>query len=351
MPIRLAEGAESAYSYPLLIKQLLHTPLATAPNQEIVYRDISRYTYLTLKARIARLAGARQGGGGAWYHGGRHGLGQSSVPRMLLCDSHDGRGPADRERPSHSRADRLHTATRRRQSDSGPPRLYATVAGLREHLPGLNVVIRIDDGTAPLEHPSWAVREYEEVLGAASDDFHFDDFDEDAIATTFYTTGTTGDPKGVCFSHRQIVLHTLAVMSASASAAYGQSFRHGDVYMPLTPMFHVHAWGIQRCNGSGGEAGLSRTLCGRRTASVAISRVGDVLALCPHHPADALECSRGPKVRPARLEICIGGSALPAGLLVKHSSRVLMFTPVTACRKRAPCSRSLPLGSSREPAT
>ena len=56
MPIRLAEPAPEAYSYPLLIKHLLHTPLATAPHQEIVYRDRSRYTYRDLRRRITRLA-------------------------------------------------------------------------------------------------------------------------------------------------------------------------------------------------------------------------------------------------------------------------------------------------------
>ena len=56
MPIRLADRAPSAYAYPLLVKHLLLTPLAVSPHQEIVYRDRSRYTYLTLRARIAKLA-------------------------------------------------------------------------------------------------------------------------------------------------------------------------------------------------------------------------------------------------------------------------------------------------------
>lgn len=60
----------------------------------------------------------------------------------------------------------------------------------------------------------------------------------------YYTTGTTGLPKGVCFSHRQLVLHTL-VLRAVISAGAGQGHLNpGDVYMPLTPMFHVHAWGM-----------------------------------------------------------------------------------------------------------
>jgi fatty-acyl-CoA synthase len=80
------------------------------------------------------------------------------------------------------------------------------------------------------------------MSASAAPDCDFPDFDENAIATLFHTTGTTGLPKGVCFSHRQIVLLVLAGMGALASPAHGPCLRHGDVYMPMTPMFHVHAW-------------------------------------------------------------------------------------------------------------
>src|ERR1700737_2703939 len=56
MSTSLIERTPSAYDYPLLIKHLLHTPLATAPDQEIVYRDRSRYTYVKLNQRISHLA-------------------------------------------------------------------------------------------------------------------------------------------------------------------------------------------------------------------------------------------------------------------------------------------------------
>jgi fatty-acyl-CoA synthase len=85
--------------------------------------------------------------------------------------------------------------------------------------------------------------DYEALLGAAGE-FEFPQVDEEAIATHFYTTGTTGLPKGVCYTHRQLVEHTLAVGLALASADDYQSLRVGDVYLPLTPMFHVHAWGM-----------------------------------------------------------------------------------------------------------
>ena len=86
--------------------------------------------------------------------------------------------------------------------------------------------------------------EYEEMLEGASASFDFPDFEEDAQATIFYTTGTTGPPKGVYFSHRQLVLHTLAVSIAAAGYTAPGRLQSGDVYMPITPMFHVHAWGF-----------------------------------------------------------------------------------------------------------
>src|SRR5450631_2865498 len=55
---RLIQATKSAYQYPLIFKQLWHTPRVQAPNQEIVYRDLRRFTYLQIKERIGRLASA-----------------------------------------------------------------------------------------------------------------------------------------------------------------------------------------------------------------------------------------------------------------------------------------------------
>ena len=88
------------------------------------------------------------------------------------------------------------------------------------------------------------VGEYEALLEAADESFEFPNVSEDSVATHFYTTGTTGLPKGVTYTHRQLVTHTLAVGFALGTADDYQAFRRTDVYMPLTPMFHVHAWGL-----------------------------------------------------------------------------------------------------------
>ena len=83
------------------------------------------------------------------------------------------------------------------------------VEQLRDKLESVEGIILIsDDGTFPAKADK-VVGHYEELLAKASPDFEFQDFDENTRATVFYTTGTTGLPKGVYFSHRQLVLHTL----------------------------------------------------------------------------------------------------------------------------------------------
>jgi len=86
--------------------------------------------------------------------------------------------------------------------------------------------------------------EYEQLLASSPVQFDFPDFDENTRATTFYTSGTTGLPKGVFFSHRQLVLHALGTAVALGTSAIQGRLHRADVYMPITPMFHVHAWGL-----------------------------------------------------------------------------------------------------------
>jgi 3-(methylthio)propionyl---CoA ligase len=80
---------------------------------------------------------------------------------------------------------------------------------------------------------------YEDLLDAASPDFDWPSFDENAASSLCYTSGTTGNPKGALYSHRSTTLHTYAAAlpdSLSASAR--------DVILPVVPMFHVNAWGL-----------------------------------------------------------------------------------------------------------
>ncbi len=80
---------------------------------------------------------------------------------------------------------------------------------------------------------------YEEWLAEADGDFQWKSFDENTAAGMCYTSGTTGDPKGVLYSHRSNVLHA---MIAAMPDAMGISSR--DTILPVVPMFHANAWGL-----------------------------------------------------------------------------------------------------------
>jgi len=234
----------SAHTYPLLIKQLLHTPLATALDREIVYRDRFRTTYRGLRERIGRLAsalsklGVQQGETVAVMDWDSHRYLECyfSVPMMgaVLQTVNIRLSPAQIE---YTLVD-AEASTILVHADFAP-----LLAELIAKLPQLRRVILLHDD-APPTTPFAVAGSYEALLAAAAPDFEFPELDENSVATTFYTTGTTGLPKGVAFSHRQIVLHTLAAATSLASPAVGQRFHRGAVYMPLTPMFHVHAWGL-----------------------------------------------------------------------------------------------------------
>ncbi|MGB1875419.1 MAG: AMP-binding protein [Rhodospirillaceae bacterium] len=81
--------------------------------------------------------------------------------------------------------------------------------------------------------------DYEGFIASASPHHEWATFDENTAASMCYTSGTTGDPKGVLYSHRATVLHAMASCYASTL-----NLRTEDVVLPVVPMFHVNAWGI-----------------------------------------------------------------------------------------------------------
>ncbi|MDQ6685125.1 MAG: 3-(methylthio)propionyl-CoA ligase [Pseudomonadota bacterium] len=80
---------------------------------------------------------------------------------------------------------------------------------------------------------------YEDLLEAASDVYAWPDLDEGSASSLCYTSGTTGNPKGVLYSHRSTVLHTFAIALPDALSCSAR-----DVILPVVPMFHVNAWGL-----------------------------------------------------------------------------------------------------------
>jgi fatty-acyl-CoA synthase len=238
-------GTRSAYEYPLLIKQLWHAPLMQAPDQEIVYRNIKRFTYRELRERIGRLAsgltalGVRAGDtvGVLDWDSNRFLEAYFAIPMMgaVLQTVNVRLSP---EQIAHT-IDHAGSSVLLANDEFVP-----VLEGIRDKLPKVKRLVLISDRAVPEAGRLTFEGEYEKLLRAASPDYSFPDFDENTVATTFYTTGTTGAPKGVCFSHRQLVLHSLAEMAFFGTAAKQGRFCRDDVYMPITPMFHAHAWGF-----------------------------------------------------------------------------------------------------------
>lgn len=243
MALRFARPTEEAYDYPLTIGHLLDAAMATAADQEIVYRDQHRYTYRMFRQRIGRLAsmlaalGATEGMTVAMLDWDSHRYLEAyfAVPMMgaVLQTVNIRLSPQQIE----------YTLMQAKAEILIVHRDFAAlVEELLPKLPAVKRVVAILDGTdEPLS--SCAVGEYETLIAAADSDYPFRDFDENAVATTFHTSGTTGDPKAVLFTHRQLVLHALS-NKAPFGVTRARGFGIDDVYMPITPMFHVHAWGM-----------------------------------------------------------------------------------------------------------
>jgi fatty-acyl-CoA synthase len=182
-------------------------------------------------------------------------------------------------------------------------------------LPKVKTLVLMSDRTASQTGGLSFVGEYEELLRGASPDYHFPDFDENTLATTFYTTGTTGSPKGVYFSHRQLVLHSLAEMAFMGTAAKQGRFCRDDIYMPITPMFHVHAWGFPW---TATLSGVKQVYPGRYDPVLLLQLIKTEGVTFTHGVPTILQmlldAATAANTNLAGLKMVIGGSELPKAL-------------------------------------
>jgi len=304
-----------AYDTQLLLKHLLTQGVAWAPDQEIIYRDQVRHNYTTMYERVLRLGAALQS----------LGVKQGTKVGVIEWDSHrylemyfgiPGVGAV------------LHTINPRLAPEDLAYTMghaedeilifhedfWPLVERLRPRLPGIRKYVLISDkGEKP--ETLGVDAEYETLLASATPLAELPDLDERTQATLSYTTGTTGRPKGVYFTHRQLTLHTLSGGTVlSAMGNYGGINKH-DVYMPLTPMFHVHAWGVP----------YVATLCGMKQVYPGKYEAPMLLKLLLGHKVTFSHCvptilqmiTTAPGIERFDFKgwkVVIGGARLPKGL-------------------------------------
>jgi fatty-acyl-CoA synthase len=176
-----------------------------------------------------------------------------------------------------------------------------------------------------------AVHDYEELLAAQSEDFDFEaasaGVDENDAAAICYTSGTTGNPKGVAYSHRSIYLHSMYVLTPMA---FGISA--SDKVLAVVPMFHAMAWGLPYAAlFSGASMHMPDRFLQPEPLAAFISRekptVGGAVPTVWNAMLAYLD-AQDPKIKVDSLrDVAIGGSACPPALMTgleeRHGIRVL----------------------------
>ena len=312
----------SASGYSLLIKNILFSPFAYNPDKEIVYRNLVRITYRQFRERVARLAHALI----------KLGVKPGDTVAVMDWDSH-------RYLECYFAIPMIGAVIHMVNIRLSAEQLVYTIAQAEDKVILVNadflpVLEQIKGRITTVQHyvlisdadkPATSIKlshNYEELIESSKPLEEFPDFDEDTRATTFFSTGTTGLPKGVYFSHRQIVLHTLAVMGMLTIPSQKSRLHMEDIYMPITPMYHVHAWGIPFI---ATMLGLKQVFPGRYIPSVLLKLIDTEKVTFSHCVPTILNIiladPSSQSYDLSKWKVLIGGSALPQAIVLEALKR------------------------------
>ncbi|MFK7159562.1 fatty acid--CoA ligase [Marinospirillum sp. MEB164] len=317
---KILPSTPSAVNPPLLIGDLLRSSVRMAGENQIVYRDITRLSYRQFEQRVHQLAHLLT----------EQGVKAGDVVAVLDWDSHrylecffaipmlgavlhtvNVRLAPEQILYTMEHAEDMFVLT---HED-----FLAQLEPLAEQLPRVKGYLLCQDHPAPVSTSLNLIGEYETLLAKQPTHYDFPTFDEQAVATLFYTTGTTGNPKGVFFTHRQLVLHTLAEANIFQTPGF-ELLNRNKVYMPITPMFHVHAWGVPY---TATFMGATQVYPGRyepeMLVKLLVSEKVDVSHCVPTllNMVVSAEPIASGKIKLDGWHVLIGGSALPQGLAKK----------------------------------
>ncbi|MFI5047135.1 MAG: long-chain fatty acid--CoA ligase [Acidimicrobiia bacterium] len=198
--------------------------------------------------------------------------------------------------------------------------ILPVLAPLVSQLGTVEHYIVIGDGDASvLEAASATVHRYSELLAAEAPGYQWPEIDERAAAAMCYTSGTTGNPKGVVYSHRSTFLHSIGVGQGNAAG-----YTDHDRVLPVVPMFHANAWGKPY---AAWLAGADLLLPGRFVQSEPLAAF--IEAERPTHAAgvptiwnDLLHYAEAHPVDLSSLrEVFVGGAAVPRALIEAYDHR------------------------------
>ena len=218
-------------------------------------------------------------------------------------------------------------------------------------IPSVEYIVVMNGQASPTAENLPKILDYEELLATGSPDYQWPEVDERAPAAMCYTSGTTGNPKGVVYSHRSSLLHALTVTQADTIA-----LSERDVAMPLVPMFHVNAWGLPH---AGTLVGCKLVLPGRfmtpdRTAQAMMDEGVTLSAGVPTLWIGLLQVmAQHPEISFPKLNrVVIGGSACPVSLIqalqakgipVLHAWGMTETSPIGTVSRLLSTLESLPL--------